>query len=179
VERARISHAMLGMLAAIPKTPLHERLAREGRLDPADEPAFGTNVIPAGMTRERLSSGYVALQRRLHDPEVWFDRLDRLFLEGDFRFGQAREAHLRRRPVARWLAGAAEAGKAAAVFAGLMLRVRDPVLRRTYRQRMLRLVRRRPDPAVWMVYAIKCAIHSHHHAMATRMASASAPVNTF
>jgi hypothetical protein len=76
-------------------------------------------------------------------------------------------------------AGAAEAGKAAAVFAGLMLRVRDPVLRRTYRQRMLRLVRRRPDPAVWMVYAIKCAIHSHHHAMATRMASASAPVNTF
>jgi radical SAM superfamily enzyme YgiQ (UPF0313 family) len=180
VEQARISHAMLGMLAAIPKTPLHERLARAGRLDTADEPAFGTNVIPAGMTRERLSNGYVALQRRLHDPQIWFDRLDRLFLEGDFRFGQAREAHLRRRPVTRWLAAAADAGKAAAVFAGLMLRVRDPVLRRTYRQRLMRLVRRRPDPTVWMVYAIKCAIHSHHHAMATRMASEVArPVNTF
>ena len=37
---------MIGMLYAIPKTPLHARLAEEGRLDPADEPEFGTNVIP-------------------------------------------------------------------------------------------------------------------------------------
>lgn len=53
------------------------------------------------------------------------------------------------------------------------------MLRRTYRQRLVRLVRRRPDPVVWMVHAIKCAIQWHHQAMATRMASAAArPVNT-
>ncbi|MFM7107314.1 MAG: DUF4070 domain-containing protein [Planctomycetaceae bacterium] len=179
VERSRISHAMLGMLAAIPKTPLHERLAREGRLDPAAEPAFGTNVIPAGMTRERLRDGYIDLQRRLHEPEAWFDRLDRLFLDGGFRFGVPRTEHLRRRPLARWRTAAADAARAVGVFAGLMARVRDPALRRTYRRRMLRLVRRRPDPTVWMVYAIKCAIHFHHHGMAHRMVGGAGPtVNT-
>jgi hypothetical protein len=30
---SRILHAMAGMLSAIPKTPLHARLAAEGRLD--------------------------------------------------------------------------------------------------------------------------------------------------
>lgn len=179
VEQSRISHAMVGMLSAIPKTPLHARLAREGRLDSAAEPAFGTNVVPRGMTRERLRDGYIDLQHRLHEPEDWFDRLDRLFLDGDFRFGQPRAAHLRGRPVARWRAAAADAARAAAVFVGLMVRVRDPRLRRTYRGRMLRLVRRRFDPAVWMVYAIKCAIHFHHHGMSLRMtAGAAPPVNT-
>jgi radical SAM superfamily enzyme YgiQ (UPF0313 family) len=180
VERARISHAMLGMLAAIPKTPLHERLAREGRLDGDDDTAFGTNVIPLGMSRDVLRDGYVALQRRLHEPDTYFDRLDRLFLDGGFRFGQPRAAALARRPLARWRSAAADAGRAAGVFLRLMTRVRDPALRRTYRRRMLRLAWRRPDPSVWMVYAIKCVIHFHHHAMAGRMAEPSArPVNTF
>src|SRR5262249_36334290 len=34
LKAARIINAMVGMLHAIPKTPLHARLAREGRLDP-------------------------------------------------------------------------------------------------------------------------------------------------
>jgi len=46
VQESRIPLAMMGMLHAIPKTPLHDRLAAEGRLDPSDEPEFGTNVIP-------------------------------------------------------------------------------------------------------------------------------------
>jgi len=33
LKEARISTPMIGMLHAIPKTPLHARLAREGRLD--------------------------------------------------------------------------------------------------------------------------------------------------
>ena len=37
---------MSGMLSAIPKTPLYDRLASEGRLYLADRPEFGTNVIP-------------------------------------------------------------------------------------------------------------------------------------
>ena len=46
VRESRISFSMSGMLSAIPKTPLHERLADEGRLDTADTNEFGTNVVP-------------------------------------------------------------------------------------------------------------------------------------
>ena len=45
LTEARISTAMVGMLAAIPKTPLHAHLAAAGRLDPDDDPAGGTNVL--------------------------------------------------------------------------------------------------------------------------------------
>ncbi|MCB0944133.1 MAG: B12-binding domain-containing radical SAM protein, partial [Mycobacterium sp.] len=54
IQQTDIMHAMVGMLSAIPKTPLHARLRSEGRLDLADEQPFGTNVIPLGMTREEL-----------------------------------------------------------------------------------------------------------------------------
>ena len=56
---ARILHAMLGMLHAIPKTPLHARLKAEGRLDENDTSEFGTNVIPRQLTRESLRDGHV------------------------------------------------------------------------------------------------------------------------
>ena len=49
VRQARIVHAMCGMLSAIPKTPLYDRLASEQRLDFDDEPEFGTKVIPKQM----------------------------------------------------------------------------------------------------------------------------------
>ena len=45
---------MSGMLSAIPKTPLYDRLASEGRLDLADRPEFGTNVIPPQIGRAEL-----------------------------------------------------------------------------------------------------------------------------
>ena len=63
-SEARIAVAMIGMLSAIPKTPLHDRLAAEGRLDPSDEPEFGTNVIPLQMSREELRDGYVRRDER-------------------------------------------------------------------------------------------------------------------
>jgi len=51
-----VLHAMIGMLSAIPKTPLYNRLAAEGRLDLEDESEFGTNVIPLRMTREECGT---------------------------------------------------------------------------------------------------------------------------
>jgi hypothetical protein len=56
IREARIVHAMVGMLAAIPRTPLHARLAAEARLDRSDEPAFGTNVIPLQIDRARCAT---------------------------------------------------------------------------------------------------------------------------
>ena len=56
---------MSGMLSAIPKTPLYDRLASEGRLDLADRPEFGTNVIPLRIGREELLDGYLRAQGTL------------------------------------------------------------------------------------------------------------------
>jgi len=179
VEGARISHAMIGMLAAIPKTPLHARLAAAGRLDEAGAAAFGTNVIPLAIPRADLRDGYLALLSRLHEPDDWFDRLDRLYLEGDFRFSQPRSAHLRKRPWRRWRAGATDLIRAAAIVLRLMFHVGDPVLRRTYRRRILNLARRRPEPAVIFAYAVKCLFHFHQHTFAREMGSgASRLVNS-
>ncbi len=54
ISEARIIQVMAGMLFAIPKTPLYDRLAAEGRLDLADEPGCGTNVIPLQLDRMQL-----------------------------------------------------------------------------------------------------------------------------
>lgn len=180
VEQTRISHAMLGMLSAIPKTPLYERLSREDRLDRAEESTYGTNVIPLGMSREDLRNGYIDLQHRLHEPEAYFDRLDRLFLDARFQFAQPRAAYLRRRPLRRIRANTIDACRALGAFTRLMLTVPDPALRRVYGRRFQRMLRARREPQVWMVYAIKCVIHYHHYTMSRQMTPESTRlVNTF
>lgn len=64
-----IQAAMVGLLTAAPRTPLYERLAREGRLIPdaneSDNTRLGTNVIPKQMGYEELVRGYRTLQCRL------------------------------------------------------------------------------------------------------------------
>jgi radical SAM superfamily enzyme YgiQ (UPF0313 family) len=180
IEQSRISHAMLGMLAAIPKTPLYDRLAAEGRLDDDGEAEVGTNVIPAGMTREELREGYVRLQRELHDPEPYFDRLDRLYLHGNFQFAQPRARWWRRHRWA-WLKGNTfDLARAIGIFLRLMSCIDDRQLRRVYRQRVLRMLRRRPDPVVLFVYLIKCVVHYHHYTMSQQMSgTARQLVNSF
>ncbi len=66
---------MIGLLVAMPKTPLYERLKKEGRLsttrDVTDMTRPYTNVIPKGMPYEDMIDGYIALyQRLLSDPEI-------------------------------------------------------------------------------------------------------------
>ena len=95
-----IMHAMVGMLAAIPKTPLHARLKNEGRLDLADELAYGTNVIPLGMTREELRDGYIGLMRDLYDADFYFERLENLFITRAARFLPRPQCLLAPTPVA-------------------------------------------------------------------------------
>ena len=51
ISEARINIANVGMLSAIPSTPLYARLEAANRLDPTDHPRYGTNVIPLRMTR--------------------------------------------------------------------------------------------------------------------------------
>ena len=100
ISQTDIMHAMVGMLSAIPKTPLHARLKNEGRLDLDDEQTFGTNVIPLNMSRDELRDGYIALMRDLYDPDSYFERLESLYLTRKFDFGRARNAYLARASVA-------------------------------------------------------------------------------
>ena len=58
---------MIGLLTALPKTPLYDRLKREGRLttleDAHDNTRPDTNVIPMSMTYEAMVDGYIALYK--------------------------------------------------------------------------------------------------------------------
>ena len=50
----------------------------------------------------------------------------------------------------------------------------------TFRSRLAHLVRRRPDPTVLRIYAIKCAMHYHVHRLIEALQRRSASVlNTF
>ena len=68
--------AMVGMLGAIPKTPLHERLKKEGRLD---ENNPNLNIIPKQMTPNELQTGYWDLVKRLYSPDKFLDRYFRSY----------------------------------------------------------------------------------------------------
>ena len=64
--------AMVGLLTALPRTPLYRRLEREGRSLPgaghADNTRLGTNFQPKRMSYHEMLTGYRALYRRLlHD----------------------------------------------------------------------------------------------------------------
>ncbi|GAA0566840.1 B12-binding domain-containing radical SAM protein [Rhizomicrobium electricum] len=64
-----IQTAMIGRLAALPKTPLYERLEREGRLrqvaDESDNTSVSSNVIHKTMSDETIARLYADVYRRL------------------------------------------------------------------------------------------------------------------
>lgn len=167
---SRIISVMLGMLSAIPKTPLYDRLLAEGRLDLADPSEFGTNVIPLQMDRQELREGYVRVLDTLYRPENYFARMESLYLEGRLNFSRAANRYYRRHPL-RWLTVKGRfLVEALGLLALLATRVPEPELRREYLRRAGRLMRARWDPAVWWIYIVKCAMHYHAHIMAREMA---------
>ncbi len=169
LEEARIVSAMIGMLHAIPKTPLHARLAREGRLDLADEPAYGTNVIPLRMTREELRDGYLRVMQDLYEPEAYFARLEDLYLTHKLQFNRGLLRYWRRHPWSWLKAQAKNLITSVVLYHRLMRGVPEVSLRREYRRRIWRLIRARPDPNLAILYLIKCAMHYHQHTMARQM----------
>jgi len=74
-----IQSAMIGLLTALEKTPLYERLKKENRLMAdvmaADNFKLLTNVIPKGMSYEELIEGYRTLHSRLLEPRAIADRV--------------------------------------------------------------------------------------------------------
>ena len=69
IERSGIMVAMVGLLTALPKTPLFERLKREGRLVEGaahgDNTRGQSNIVPKNMTASEMSAGYRQLYAAL------------------------------------------------------------------------------------------------------------------
>ena len=161
LREARISTAMVGMLSAIPKTPLYAKLAAADRLDTADEPEGGTNVLPLNMSRDTLTDGYIRLMADLYDAEAYFARLDDLYItqrlwpeRGWRRFAEQHPWQRRSQELRRFI-------EAVGLMLRLLAQVPEKRLRQIYRSRFTHVLRRRPDPSVLRIYAIKCAMHYH------------------
>jgi radical SAM superfamily enzyme YgiQ (UPF0313 family) len=82
IQDARIPISMTGMLNAVPKTPLYERLREAGRLmaeSVGDQFVF-TNIVPSGMSRVQLYEGYKHLLERLYSYRNYRQRTMQLIL---------------------------------------------------------------------------------------------------
>jgi radical SAM superfamily enzyme YgiQ (UPF0313 family) len=179
ITEARIANSMTGMLWAFRKTPLYDRLVAEGRIDFADEPEFGTNVIPLQITRGELRDGYVKVMSDLYEPDAYFGRLDALYVEGGLTIGRGRSRYWKRHPLnylkwqSLWLV------QSLGLYLRLMRGIPDASLRREYHRRFLNMARRRFDPGLWLFYLIKVAFHYHAHTMAKDMAAGRSLVNSY
>ena len=170
---------MVTMLAAIPKTPLYDRLTDEGRLDP-NESEFGTNVIPLEMSRQQLRDGFASLMQDLYRPEAYFQRFEDLYLSGEFHFGVAQTRWQRRHPWSWAKARAVELARSAILYRRLMRGTGQPANRHEYRRRLWRLLKTRPDSSVLFIFLLKCAVHYHVHAITEQMAQGKvAELNPF
>ncbi len=180
IHQARISFTMSGMLHAIPKTPLHQRLAAAGRLDTNDIPEHGTNVRPLRMSNGELRDGYLRVLNTLYDPKAYFDRTEALFLRKSFDVGYGRSPYWRKHPLRRLKVEAISLAAALGLFLRLMFLIPRASLRHEYRKRLWRFLRVRRRPGLMLFYVFHLAMHYHAHTLARSMATGEQRVvNTF
>jgi hypothetical protein len=77
IQAAGVPVVMLGLLQAIPRTPLYERIEKAGRLRSAiqgNNTLSITNIEPVGMTYEELIDGYRRLFVRIYTWEAIGER---------------------------------------------------------------------------------------------------------
>lgn len=82
IQRSGVATAMVGLLTALPRTRLYERLKREGRLlaeSTGNNTAATMNFRPL-LNREYLERCYRDLMRRLYEPRHYYSRI-RIFLQ--------------------------------------------------------------------------------------------------
>jgi hypothetical protein len=180
VEATQLSVVMVGMLSAIPKTPLYARLEKEGRLDLTDPPLHGTNVIPLRMNPEHLSSGYSRLMADLYEPRGFFARLDKLWLAGPLRAEPGWRQYASTRPISRIVKQARSWVEAGVLAARLSAKMRDNALRNFYLLRFIGAIRHRPDGVLLRLYVIRCLMHYHLLALSRQLLREGAsPINTY
>ncbi len=182
IQRARIPFAMTGLLHAIPKTPLYQRVLAEGRLDPSDRPEFVTNIRPLKMSPEELRDGYLRVMTELYEPDNYFERTEALFLRADFEIGYAKAhpVYWRRRRLRYAWSQAKMVLPAIGLFFRLMGRIEPASLRREYLKRLWRFLKIHRRPGLTLFYLFHLVMHYHVHTMARTMAVGEARlVNSF
>jgi radical SAM superfamily enzyme YgiQ (UPF0313 family) len=179
IRQARIAFSMSGMLSAIPKTPLYDRLLADGRLDHSDRGEYGTNVIPLLLSREELRDGYVRVLDALYEPDAYFERIEPLFLNPSFEIG-IMKLH-RWYSSLRWLrAEIALSCQAVGLLMRLMTRVPSRRLRQEYRRRLGRFLKVHRRPGLVLFYLFHIVMHFHAHKLARGMAEDEAQlVNSY
>ncbi|MFH1807160.1 MAG: B12-binding domain-containing radical SAM protein [Pseudomonadota bacterium] len=78
LDEAGIAMAMVGLLNAMPKTPLYDRLKRERRLvttEHSGDNCTWTNIVPLRMSRAQLLGGYADLLEHLYAQQNFARRL--------------------------------------------------------------------------------------------------------
>jgi radical SAM superfamily enzyme YgiQ (UPF0313 family) len=74
-----IQAAMVGLLTALPRTPLYRRLEKDGRLivqaDSMNNTRLGTNIVPMRMEYDAMVASYKALYKRLVEDRGIADRV--------------------------------------------------------------------------------------------------------
>jgi hypothetical protein len=137
------------MLYAIPKdTRLARPTGRGCRLDYADVPEFGTNVIPLKIGREELREGYVKIMSDLYDCDAYFGRLDDLYLDGNLTMGRGRARWWKKHPLNKIKSDAVFLAQAFGLFARLMKNVPEDYLRKEYRRRLWGFLKRGDSPGL-------------------------------
>jgi radical SAM superfamily enzyme YgiQ (UPF0313 family) len=75
IQNAAIPYAMIGVLSALPNTPLYARLEKEGRLRPeVSGDQFGLTNVVTRMPAHQMLTGYRRVLETLYHPETYFDR---------------------------------------------------------------------------------------------------------
>jgi radical SAM superfamily enzyme YgiQ (UPF0313 family) len=176
IQQAHIPFAMTGLLHAIPKTPLYERILAEGRLDLADRPEFVTNIRPLQMSPEELRDGYLRVMTELFNPENYFARTEALFLRPDFEIGyaKARPPYWRHHRLLYAWTQAKMVPLAVGLFLRLMSRIEPASLRREYRRRLWRFLMVHRRPGLVLFYLFHIVMHYHVNTMARTMAAGEA-----
>jgi hypothetical protein len=164
------------MLWAIPKTPLHDRLAEEGRLDLSDQPEYGTNVIPLQMSREELRDGYIRVINTQYDPEAYFERTEALFLRKGWNVGNPNGPYWKKHRLRRLLIEGVDFFRAIGLYYKIVRGVPEEHLRQEYRRRFRKFLKVRKRPTLAVFYLFHLAMHYHAYSMARGMVGERAAI---
>jgi radical SAM superfamily enzyme YgiQ (UPF0313 family) len=164
LDEARISSALIGMLHAIPTTPLYDRLKKVGRLNDAEaSDRYGTNVIPLSMSQEQLREGFVSVMQKSYEADAYFNRLDAQFIEGHFKFVMHGLSYWWNHPWAWAKRFVGNYVKFVVVAWRLSRFIKNDTLRSRYREQLARIVASRGfEPHILFIYSIKVAMHYHY-----------------
>ena len=171
---ARISAALIGMLHAIPTTPLYDRLKQVGRLNEGeDSERFGTNVIPLGMSQETLRDGFVEVMKTCYRSDAYFQRLDAQFIDENFKFTLHQLPYWKTHRLAWAKRCVLNYARFGVLASRLLLQVKDEALRARYKKQLSRVLGTRwREPHILFVYALKVAMHFHYDALVADLAQA-------